>query len=259
MKVMPIYRDTLDAMNRLSYEERGRLFTAMMAYFFNDEQPEMIATGKEELLLDLMISRLDASKDNARKMFENRSNGRKNMSKQTEQMISNDINSYQNNQMISNCSNESIDENDVNSAYNKNKDKNKNKDENKKNNTPKGDIKAILAESGLTDPVLNTLEDFIKMRKSIKKPMTDYAIKLLISKLKKLSTDEDTQIEILNQSILHSWQDVYALKDSGAGHYTHSRDKPYNAATDYEQRDYSDDDLNKYFIDLSSVKGSDTG
>ena len=256
MKVMPIYRDTLEAMSRLSYEERGRLFTAMMAYFFNDEQPEMIATGKEELLLDLMISRLDASKDNAKKMFENRSNGRKNMNKQTGQMISNesnDINSYQDNQMISNCSNESIDGNDVNSAYNKNKDKNKNKDENKKNNTPKGDIKAILAESGLSDPVLTTLQDFIRMRKSIKKPMTDYAIKLLIGKLKKLSTDEDTQIDILNQSILHSWQDIYALKDDSGG-TAKSRDKP-NLALEYQQRNYTDADLDKYFMQIGGNSG----
>lgn len=59
------------------------------------------------------------------------------------------------------------------------------------------------------------LKDFSDMRKKIKKPLTDRAKQMILNKLSKLSTDEQEQIEILNQSILHSWQDVYPLKGEG--------------------------------------------
>ena len=57
------------------------------------------------------------------------------------------------------------------------------------------------------------LDEFRKMRKKIKKPMSDRAEKMLITKLNNLSSDKETQIKILNQSIFHCWQDVYAIKE----------------------------------------------
>lgn len=58
-----------------------------------------------------------------------------------------------------------------------------------------------------------TFEDYLKMRKSIKKPATDRAIKLIHKKLDELSNgDENLKIELLNQSIVNSWQDIYPLK-----------------------------------------------
>lgn len=61
--------------------------------------------------------------------------------------------------------------------------------------------------------LISAINDFIDMRKKIKKPMTDRALALLLSNLDKLSTDDTEKIEILNQSILHSWQTVYQLKE----------------------------------------------
>lgn len=58
----------------------------------------------------------------------------------------------------------------------------------------------------------NTLKEFLKMRKSIKKPMTDKAMKLLINKLDKLGSNDNEKVEILNQSIFNSWQGVFELK-----------------------------------------------
>lgn len=55
--------------------------------------------------------------------------------------------------------------------------------------------------------------DYIDFRKKIKKPMTDRAIELAISKLDKLSKgDNDVAIQILEQSILNGWQALYPLK-----------------------------------------------
>lgn len=57
-----------------------------------------------------------------------------------------------------------------------------------------------------------TLKNFIESRKKLKKPMTNYAIELLIKRLEKLNSNEKIQIEIMEQSILNSWQGVFPLK-----------------------------------------------
>ena len=63
-----------------------------------------------------------------------------------------------------------------------------------------------------------TIEDFEKMRKSIKKPLTERAKKILLLKLNELSNnDEELAIKILEQSILNSWQSIYELKEGGTG------------------------------------------
>ena len=43
--------------------------------------------------------------------------------------------------------------------------------------------------------------------------MTEKAISLLISKLDKMTSDNDEKIEILNQSILSGWTSIYPLKE----------------------------------------------
>ena len=61
--------------------------------------------------------------------------------------------------------------------------------------------------------VKNTIYDYIKMRKLIKKPMTDRALTMLINKLFKLSNSKQIQIKILEQSILKNWTDIYPYKE----------------------------------------------
>jgi len=56
--------------------------------------------------------------------------------------------------------------------------------------------------------------EFEKMRNKIKKPLTDNAKKLILDKLNELSKDEETQIQILEQSIMNSWQGVFPLRNS---------------------------------------------
>ena len=63
------------------------------------------------------------------------------------------------------------------------------------------------------DDVKNTICDYIKMRKLIKKPMTDRAVTMLINKLFKLSNSKQIQIKILEQSILKNWTDIYPYKE----------------------------------------------
>lgn len=71
------------------------------------------------------------------------------------------------------------------------------------------------------DKLNKTFEDFIDMRKKIKKPMTLRAIDMAADKLIKLSSndgkevfDTDMAIQILEQSIFNSWQGLFQLKDT---------------------------------------------
>lgn len=65
------------------------------------------------------------------------------------------------------------------------------------------------------DEVLDkAFSDYVAMRKQIKKPMTDRAIELSMKRLDTLSGgDNDKAIKILEQSIIHSWQGLFELKE----------------------------------------------
>ena len=53
---------------------------------------------------------------------------------------------------------------------------------------------------------------FIDMRKKLKKPMTEHAMDLMLSKLKKMKEAGQDVKAVLEQSITKSWSDVYELK-----------------------------------------------
>ena len=64
------------------------------------------------------------------------------------------------------------------------------------------------------EPLRVAIYEFIKMRKTIKAPMTDNAVKLMFAKLDKLATDDEEKVFILNQSIMNSWKGIFELKDN---------------------------------------------
>ena len=56
-------------------------------------------------------------------------------------------------------------------------------------------------------------EEYKKMRQKIKKPMTDRAIELAVKKLDTLKSEGYDPQQVLEQSILNSWQGLFPLKD----------------------------------------------
>ena len=94
---------------------------------------------------------------------------------------------------------------------------NKEKEIIKKEKPPSSDVERILSEFIIDERVKDTIRDFVKMRKLIKAPMTDTAIKLMINKLRNMTLNPDEQIAILNQSIENSWKGIFPLKDPGSG------------------------------------------
>lgn len=84
---------------------------------------------------------------------------------------------------------------------------------NQKESTQKKVKESKEEESKEKTPFEKTFDDFLLMRKNIKKIPTERAVQLIKDKLIKLSNGNDNiAIDILNQSILNNWQDVFPLK-----------------------------------------------
>lgn len=88
--------------------------------------------------------------------------------------------------------------------------------DNKKERKPKKQTKSYdeqIAEYTQNEDLQNALKAFLQMRSFIKKPMTEYALKLMLKKLDEIGNTDDTKIAILNQSITNNWQGIFPLKD----------------------------------------------
>lgn len=103
------------------------------------------------------------------------------------------------------------------------------------------------------DNVKAALYEFIKMRKLIKKPLTDFALEKIIDKLLNMSLDPNTQVEILENSILNNWQDIYkptqAKKKAAA---------PDNV-TPLFNTEINEDDVLHYFNDVVRMTDNQNG
>ncbi len=116
--------------------------------------------------------------------------------------------------------------------------------DNKKERKPKKQTKSYdeqIAGYTQNEELQNALKAFIQMRSFIKKPMTEYALKLMLKKLDELGNNDTTKIAILNQSITHNWQGIFPLKNE----YTSQEKQPEKK---YNQNGYgSEEDLMKMF------------
>ena len=85
-----------------------------------------------------------------------------------------------------------------------------NKKEKEKSKT---NLDKIIEAYTENDSLKETIKDFIKMRKTIKKPVTDKSLKLTLNKLDKYGKNDLEKIEILENSIMNCWQGVFELKN----------------------------------------------
>lgn len=84
-----------------------------------------------------------------------------------------------------------------------------------------------IAEYTGNEELQDALKAFIQMRAFIKKPMTEYALKLMLKKLDEMGNTDNTKITILNQSITNNWQGIFPLKDGNTKHEKQP-EKKYN-------------------------------
>ena len=74
---------------------------------------------------------------------------------------------------------------------------------------------SIIEEYTEDQELRETLGEFLKMRQRIRKPMTNYAFTLMLKKLDKMGSTKKEKMDLLNQSIVNGWLDVYPLKQNG--------------------------------------------
>ena len=72
---------------------------------------------------------------------------------------------------------------------------------------------SIIQKSTESTELRETLIEFVKFRKLIKKPMTNKALELIIAKLNKLGATDKERVAIINQSIERGWAGVFSLKE----------------------------------------------
>ena len=94
-----------------------------------------------------------------------------------------------------------------------NTDKKTNINTDKERKTTTASYESILSE--VENKELRELYfEYIKMRKMIKSPLTDRALKMLIKKVETLEPDDlDRRKQLLENAIMNNWKSVYPLKD----------------------------------------------
>lgn len=84
---------------------------------------------------------------------------------------------------------------------------------NNKKEKEKTNIDKIINTYTENNSLVEAIKDFIKMRKTIKKPITDRGLKMILNKLDQYGNDDLEKIEILENSIMNCWQGVFELKN----------------------------------------------
>ena len=194
-----VFVDYLDAIEPLGDAERGRLFTSLLTYARSGEVPQL--NGNERFLFPMMRAQIDRdvlSKDElSQKRRDAASASKRSTCEQKEHLQANAASASKSPQ---DKDNKTIDKD--NKTIDKDKDK----------SARTRDADAFAAFAAGDGDLLAVLKDFEKMRRSIKKPMTDRAKQLLATKLKNEFPPEQWK-PVLEQSIVKCWQDVYPLKE----------------------------------------------
>ncbi len=194
-----VFVDYLDAIEPLGDAERGRLFTSLLTYARSGEVPQL--NGNERFLFPMMRAQIDRdvlSKDElSQKRRDAASASKRSTCEQKEHLQANAASASKSPQ---DKDNKTIDKD--NKTIDKDKDK----------SARARDADAFAAFAAGDGDLLAVLKDFEKMRKSIRKPMTDRAKQLLVTKLKNEFPPEQWK-SVLEQSIVKCWQDVYPLKE----------------------------------------------
>lgn len=187
MEYLKIFTDFAESIEPLSDAECGRLFRAMLKYASSGAAPEF--SGNERFIWPTAKLHIDRE---AAFLHKQRTNGAKGgrPKKPTETQ-----------------------DNPAKPTETQKSHKDKEKDKEKK------DISSLRSEiSYVADPELNAaILDFVAYRKAAKKPMTDRAISMLLTKLDSMANTTAEKVAILQQSIFRGWTGVFPIKREQSG------------------------------------------
>jgi DNA replication protein DnaD len=112
---------------------------------------------------------------------------------------------------------------------------------NNNDNNYNNNIYILISDYTSHEELRQALKDFLHMRRKIKAPMTERALKMLLTELDKLAEKDELKIKIVEQSILNNWKSVYPLKKA------YKKKKKKDEFSDFEQRTdaYTPEELDK--------------
>lgn len=102
-------------------------------------------------------------------------------------------------------------------------DKSINKINNNISKDKKTDFDNLINSYTDNDELKEAIYEFIKMRKTIKQPLTTHALSLILKDVDKLANDTSTKIKVLEQSVKKSWRGVFKLKDDDYGSISNTK------------------------------------
>ena len=103
--------------------------------------------------------------------------------------------------------------------------------DNKKERKPKKQTKSYdeqITEYTQNEELQNALKAFVQMRAFIKKPLTEYGLKLLLNKLSKIGRTDAEKIAIVNRSVEHNWQGFFEIKEETSYQKSAQQEKKYD-------------------------------
>lgn len=207
-KYVKAYFDWIEQMSALSDAEKGRLFTAILEYARSGREPEN--SGREGLVFPTFKATLDREAEIAAINAENGAKGGRPVKPNETENNRTKPTKTENNRKKA----DETGQKPTNNTRHKTQDTmtqdigQKTQD----NNARTRDADAFAAFAAGDGDLLAVLKDFEKMRRSIKKPLTDTAKKLLVNKLENNFPPEQWK-PVLEQSIVKCWQDIYPLKE----------------------------------------------
>lgn len=131
-------------------------------------------------------------------------------------------------------------------------DKPNTKNQKKERKKPAETYDSIIDSYTENGELRSALVEFVKMRKMMKKPLTNKALSLLLTSKKGLdglASNDAEKIDIVQQSIMRGWQGFFPLKDSGAKMDTasHETSSGFNRKidADYYYQSTGDEEVDK--------------
>ena len=201
------YRSFMEAASVLPAEEYKEAVSAVLSYGLDGIEPENLSPYAKMFFL-LAKPQIDAN--NARREAGRRGGEAKRDNAKSKNFVAKSSNATV-------CYTETDKQNVANANANANANVNavKEKEEKEKTAVRKTETLNTILEERVNDERLKeTYKDFVRMRSTIKKPLTNRALKMVIDKVEQLEPkDIKKQIAVLEQSIMNSWQGVFALKD----------------------------------------------
>ena len=215
-KAFSFYRSYYEASKDLpTKEDQADFLMAICSYIFDGVEPEItgVASAMFKLAkpnLDTSVKRANAGQiggSNNKKQNKIKANEKQNESKS-------EANEKQNESQAEAINDYMINDYMINDLMINDKEK-INKKEKQRTTSAVVVAKKLISDFAGDDKDLEAaLNDFLSMRKKIKKPLTDRALQQRLKKLQELSGgDQQKAAAIVDQTVNHCWQDFYPLKD----------------------------------------------